>query len=73
MVMRKLTDAQKREALKTLYGNVMSDMMHMIKNDVRVPGDIRIRAEAIQKKWDAVSPHTPVNPIVFLELEKRLK
>lgn len=67
-----MNKAQKKAALIKLYGNLMSDLLHMIKSDTRCPDDIRTRCATLQEKWDAVSPHVPMNPISVIEAEKRL-
>jgi len=69
----KLSAKQKTVAKMKLYGNLMADLLYLIKTSGRVPDDIRARAEHLQVKWDAVSPHSFLNPVTIIELEKALQ
>lgn len=70
---KKLSPAQKKAALMSLYGGLMANFLYTIKTDKRVPDDVRARAEDLQVKWETVSPYKPLNPITIIELEKALK
>jgi hypothetical protein len=67
---KKLTKAQKLAALKELYGGIMASLLDSLGDR---PHDVRIKAYAISKKWDAVSPHHELNPITIIELERALQ
>jgi hypothetical protein len=63
---------QIEQARLRFYGTLMANLLHSIKNDGRVPEELREQARKRHEKWDEFFPYRPLNPITIAELEKKL-
>lgn len=61
-----------RKMQREFVGTQMSNFLHNIAQDAKIPYDIRLQASGLQKKWDSVSTLRLTNPIVIIELERKL-
>ena len=69
----KLSPEEKRVRLQEVIGAQMASLLFYIKTMSGAPIHVTLRAEELQKKWDAVSDLRLMNPITVIELEKSLR
>jgi hypothetical protein len=68
-----LSPDEKRLKMREVVGAQMANLLYYIKTMPAAPLHIKMRAEELQNKWDAVSDLRLMNPITVIELEKSLR